>query len=313
MEDRSYTLPEDLILARQANLLRSFYRLVAALTSVALILIAFLPGFATSESVVEPFVRNVFVLLTIGTLYYLVQRDQVLAGIYGTILMCAVFASYSIYMESPGNMQMFTLIVFPTCVAGLLPTRPQFWLVYILNIALMLVTMWMVINYKGVEIEYRSIVTLAMLHTLIALLIDTMSSSYRDSIRMTFNQLVEIQAAEQRLLQLDADLDFAVSEKIRAEFESNQLEKTGRLALEFAGAGTITIDKIDGSVEASEDFMQRCNFSNAPTTLDDLINCIHPQDRSRFEQLIREAAQTRHRLEAEFRAISGGKSRCFGR
>ena len=65
MEDRSYELPEQLILDRQAPLLRSFYKLVAALTSVAILLIIFLPGFATSENVLEPFLRNVVVVITI--------------------------------------------------------------------------------------------------------------------------------------------------------------------------------------------------------------------------------------------------------
>lgn len=93
-----------------------------------------------------------------------------------------MIASYTIYQESPGNMQMMALIMFPTCLAGFLPRRGQFWLVYVLNMFLMFFTAWMLIGIKGIDMEYRSIVTLGMLLTLLALVIDSLSSSYRDSI-----------------------------------------------------------------------------------------------------------------------------------
>ena len=47
-------------------------------------------------------------------------------------------------------MQMMTLIVFPICVAGLLPRMSQFWLVFVLTFALMLLTFWLIIEYRGV-------------------------------------------------------------------------------------------------------------------------------------------------------------------
>lgn len=301
MEERNYELPEQLILARQANLLCTFYKLVASLTVVALLLIAFLPGFATSEHVAEPFARNVVVLLTLGFLYYLVKKDFVLVSIFGTIGACAVIASFTIYMESPGNMQMLALIIFPTCIAGLLPLRKQFWLIYGLNILLMLFTVWMITEIKGVELEYRAVVTLGMLLTLFALLTDTMASSYRDAVKTTFYQLQEIQAAEAKLVKLDADLGLAVTERIRAENVRNRLEQTGRLALEVAGAGSIAIDLDTEQVVCSSEFFSRYGFAEAPTTLTSLSECIHEQDRSRFELLTRQDADTRDRLEGDFR------------
>ena len=92
MDDTKYELPEQLILARQADLLRTFYKFCAGLTFVALLLIAFLPGFATQENVLEPFVRNVFVILCIGVLYWLVESDHVVAAIFGTVGICGFFA-----------------------------------------------------------------------------------------------------------------------------------------------------------------------------------------------------------------------------
>ena len=46
-ETKGIVTTSDLILAKQADLLRGFYKLVALLTGTALLLIAFLPGFAT--------------------------------------------------------------------------------------------------------------------------------------------------------------------------------------------------------------------------------------------------------------------------
>ncbi|MBT4492018.1 MAG: response regulator [Gammaproteobacteria bacterium] len=301
MEDSNYELPEQLILARQANLLRTFYKLVAVLTGVALLLIAFLPGFATSEDVVEPFVRNVFVILTIGFLYWLLEKEYILASIFGTIGMTGFFAVYSVYMESPGNMQMMTLVIFPTCVAGLLPRRNLFWLVYIFNMLLMLFTVWLIITYRDVDMEYRSVITIGLLLTMIALLIDVLSSSYRASLTTTFNQLVELRTTKEKLTQLDADLEAAVTERIHAETVSSQLAQTGRLAMEAAGAGSILIDMQSDSVKLTEEFIQRYGFVETPADSKSLCECIHADDRKRFETLINQDHSTHDRCEGDFR------------
>ncbi len=301
MHHSDHELPEKLILAKQADLLRAFYKLVGLLTIVALLLIAFLPGFATSEDVLEPFVRNTVVLGVILGLYYLVEKGLVLASIYGTISSCALIASYTIYMETPGNMQMLALIMLPTCLAGFLPRRPQFWLVYGLNMILMLFTIWMVMTFKSVDLEYRSVVTLGMLLTLLALLIDTLSSSYRDSLQTTFNQLVAIEAAEQKLSKMDEDLDQAVSERIRAEDVSSQLARTERLALEAAGAGKIVINMNTGLVDLSPEFLTRYKIPTPPTNLANLRHCIDEADRTRFEELTTNKAHRSEHMEGDFK------------
>lgn len=299
-----YRSPEDLILSRQAEFLRTFFKTVAALTFVALMLIVFLPGFATSEDVLEPFLRNVGVLIILGALYYALERGFVLATIFGTIGSSAAIASYTIFMESPGNMQMLALIILPTGIAGFLPRRSQFWIVFSLNFILALFTVWLIVSSRGVELEYQSVVTLMMLLTLFALLIDAMASSYRRSIRTTFNQLNEIGLAQEKLTQLDADLDAAVTERLKAESVSNQLAQTGRLALEAAGAGSITIDYASGDVEITEDFVERFSLASPVISLADLINAIHPDDRAEFESMVKKKALTKDRLDGDFRLNS---------
>lgn len=301
MDDTKYELPEQLILARQADLLRTFYKFCAGLTFVALLLIAFLPGFATQENVLEPFVRNVFVILCIGVLYWLVESDHVVAAIFGTVGICGFFAVYSIYQESPGNMQMMTLIVFPICVAGLLPRRSQFWLVFVLTFALMLLTFWLIIEYRGVEIEYRSLVTVGVLMTLIALLIDVLSSSYRRSLIVTFNQLMELQQAREKLVKLDADLEAAMVDRMTAENLSSQMAQTGKLALEVAGAGAVEINTETEAVAISEEFIADYGLATLPETLAQLYECIHPSEQTRFQTLIRQNQNSRDRLEGDFR------------
>ena len=133
----------------------------------------------------------------------------------------------------------------------------MFWVVYCINFALMLATVWLIIQVKGVELEYRAIVTLGLLMTLFALLLDTLSTSYRESIATIFTQLKELQPAEEKLSKLDQDLGVAVSERIRAEAVSDQLESTGRLALEVAGAGAIAVNLVTGKVEVSPEFFSR--------------------------------------------------------
>ena len=301
MDESKFEVPEQLILARQADLLRTFYKTVAGLTGVALLLIAFLPGFATSEDVVEPFVRNVFVILTIGVLYFLVEKELVLASLVGTVVMAGVFAAYSAYMESPGNMQMLAVLFIPVCIAGLLPRRLHFWTVYTLNLALLLFTIWLMITYRGVEIEYRSIVTLCLLLTLLALLIDVLSSSYRHSLKTTFSQLSAIREAEERLSQLDADLASAVNEKMRVETATNKGDQSGRLAFEAVGAGSILIDIRNDHVELSPEFL--ASYGPAPNNMDVawITSLIHVDDRTRFETLINQPHSPGDRIEGDYR------------
>lgn len=306
MEETRFDLPDHLILARQGSLLRTFFKLVATLTAVALVLIAFLPGFATADDIREPFLRNIVVLIVIGGLYYLVDKGYVLASIYGTIAGVAIIATYTIYMESPGNMQMLTLIIFPTCVAGLLPTRRKFWSVYAINLGLILFVTWLIISYRGVELENRSIVTVAMLHILIALLIDTLSSSYRDSLRTTFNQLLKIEAAEQLIEQMDVDLGLAVSEKQKAEFTSSRLARTGELALEVVGGASIAINPANDFVEMSPGFLERFGFNSEPITYGKFCDLIHQDDRARFITLVTKASESGERMEADMQISAGG-------
>lgn len=252
----------------------------------------------------EPFVRNVVVLLIIGFLYLLVAKGYVLLSIYGVISACAALACYTVFMESPGNMQMLALLLFPTCLAGLLPKRMMFWIVYCINFALMLATVWLIIQVKGVELEYRAIVTLGLLMTLFALLLDTLSTSYRESIATIFTQLKELQPAEEKLSKLDQDLGVAVSERIRAEAVSDQLESTGRLALEVAGAGAIAVNLVTGKVEVSPEFFSRYEIEPRPNTITTLFECIHPEDRPSFERLFQGEITTGDRLEGDFRIAS---------
>lgn len=302
MEDSQYDFPQQLILARQANLLRSFYRFVAALTTVALLLIALLPGFATAEDVLEPFVRNVVVLMILGILYLMVEKNLVLEAIFATIGACGLLACYTIYMESPGNMQMMALIIFPTCMAGFLPNRQHFWLVYVLNFFLLLFTFWLLLSVKGIALEYRSLVTLGMLQALLALLVDTISSSYRESIRTTFEQLKAIQAAEAMVERLDNDLVAAVSQKQHAEHVSSQLETTGRLALEVAGAAAVQVNLTTGMVAISDDFFHHSGLSEPPRTLTDLYDCIEPADLPALKQIFSRSTESSvgERLEGDF-------------
>lgn len=303
MDDRVFELPEQFILAKQADLLRTLFKSVAVLTTVAIGLIIFVPGFATSDDISEPLFRNIGVLAIIGILYFALERGQILGTIFGTISACFVLASYAIYMESPENMQMMALFMIPVGFGGFLPKRGQFWTVFVFSILVMLFTCWLLVDMKGIELEYRSITTLGMLMTILAIVVDSLSSSYRESITTTFNQLKEIQAAEAKLVKLDQDLDNAVSERIRAESVTSQLARTGQLALEAAGATPISINPVSGQLTTSEEFFRRFGFDNPPATLSSLLNCIHTDDLSRFRQLF-EHSKTDERIEGEFRVNS---------
>ncbi|MFT7219824.1 MAG: signal transduction histidine kinase/CheY-like chemotaxis protein [Candidatus Azotimanducaceae bacterium] len=296
-----YETPEQLIFARQGVLLKTFYKLVAALILLALALIAFLPGFTTSENVIEPFVRNVFVMITLGVLYYLLHIEKVLGSILLLIASSMVIASYTIYMESPGNLQMLAVIILPTCFGGFLTKRWQFWLVYSINFLLMLLTIWLIVRFKAVEMEYRSVVTISMLLTLLAMFIDALASSYRESIVQAFNHLKDIQRAEAQLERLDADLGQAVSQRLEAESAKKSIEQTGRMALEVAGASAIQINVATESVNLSRDFFRRYGFAPAPQSLDQLAHCIHENDIDRFHELLSASKSQAHRTEGDFR------------
>ncbi len=308
MDDTSptteYNSAEDLILARLAGLLKNFFTAVAALTAAALALIVVLPGFATTGEVVEPFVRNSAVLITIGCLYVLLVKGRIIATIFGTVLCCMGFASYTIFIEAPVNLPMLGLMLIPTGLAGFLPRRSQFWAMYGINLVISLVTIWMVIEYRFVEISASSIVTVVMLQTLLALLIDTMSTSYRDSVRVTFEQLQELKNAQEKLKELDADLDVAVSERIRAESVSDQLAKTGRLAMEAAGAGTFSANLETRQVNISQDFMDRFGLGSPPGSLTALYELIHLDDRAQFSELMESGTSPGERLTGDVRINS---------
>jgi len=301
VERVQYETPEQLIFARQGALLKTFYKLVAALTTLALALIAFLPGFATSDNVTEPFIRNVFVLITLGALYYLLHIEKVLGSIILLIASCMVIASYTIYMESPGNLQMLAVIILPTCFGGFLTRRWQFWLVYSINFLLMLFTIWLIVRFKAVEMEYRSVVTIGMLLTLLAMFIDALASSYRESIVQAFNHLKDIQRAEAQLERLDADLGQAVSQRLEAESAKKSLEQTGRMALEVAGASAIQINLVTESVDSSREFFEQYGFAPAPQSLDQLAHCIHEDDIDRFHTLLSSNKSQTLRIEGDFR------------
>ncbi len=299
MDDRAFELPEQFILAKQANLLRTLFKSVGALTAIAITLIVLLPGFATADDITEPLLRNIGVLALIGVLYFALERGHTLGTIFGTIASCAVLASYTIYMESPGNMQMMALLMIPVAFGGFLPKRSHFWLIFAFSFGVMLFTSWLLIAVKGVDLEYRSITTLGMLMTLQAFVIDSLSSSYRESIRTTFNQLKEIQAAEARLIKLDQDLDHAVTERLRAESVTSQLERTGQLALEAAGATAITIHPANDKINTNLEFFVRFGFDQAPESLTALLDYIHADDLEKFRSVF-EADGYEGRIEGEF-------------
>ncbi|MEM7147275.1 MAG: hypothetical protein AAF591_19320, partial [Verrucomicrobiota bacterium] len=114
-------------------------------------------------------------------------------------------------MEAPGNLQMLFVMFVPIGLGGFLPRRSQFWIVYIVTIATTFVTIWAIVEFRSVEISYPSIVTVWLLMTILALMTDGLSSSYRQSIRSTFDQLEEISEAHTALVAITADRDRALS------------------------------------------------------------------------------------------------------
>ena len=228
-ENPTYSTAEALIQSRQATLLQSVLRTIGVITFVAILLTLFLPGFTTSGEVLEPFLRNSVVILVIVFLDYCLRRGWVMQTFFGVILFGLMITPYTIYVESPGNMQMLAVMVVPIALAGFLPRRNQFWWVFFATVLITLVTIWLIINVKQVEIEYRSIVTLIMVMTILALMTDGISSSYRQSIRMFFEQMQELRAAHEKLIGMNQILDRAVSDRVRAESLSDKSARTHAL------------------------------------------------------------------------------------
>jgi signal transduction histidine kinase len=289
-----YSSAEALIQSRQATLLQGVLRTVGVITFVAILLTLFLPGFTTSGEVMEPFLRNTTVILAILSLDYCLRRGWVMQTFFGVILFAFLITPYTIYVESPGNMQMLAVMIVPIALAGFLPRRNQFWWVFLATVVITLLTIWLIINVKQVEIEYRSIVTLIMVMTILALMTDGISSSYRQSIRMFFEQVQELQAAHKKLIGMNQILDRAVSDRVRAESHSDKSARTERLALDAAGAGILNVNLNTLMADLSADFLHRAGITVSPGTWDE------------FLELMQDDA--RHQLMNEMQLIIAGAS-----
>lgn len=278
----NYSTAEELILSRQASLLGNVLKTIAIITFVSILLILFLPGFATSESVIEPFLRNCVILLVIILLIYMLSRGWITQTYFGVILFALLVTPYTIYMESPGNMQMLAVMIVPISIAGFLPTRKQFWWVYSSTVVLTLFTIWLIVEVKLVEIEYRSVVTLVLMMTIVALMTDGISSSYRESIRFTFQQLQHIQSAHEKMIRMNSDLDQAVSLRIKAETDSDRSARTEKLALEAAGAGVLNVNLQTREAELSEEFLLHAGITNQVSTWDEFLALMQEDSRQRL-------------------------------
>ncbi len=168
---------DDLILSRQAALLKRVLLTVGALTILAILLIVFLPGFSTSGEVLEPFLRNFSIIVAIVATIQAMDRGYVVPSFFAVTLTALIACPYSAYMEAPGNLQMLSAMFLPIGLAGFLPRRSQFWMVFVINFMLTLATVWAIMEFKSVAIEYRSIVALCLLMTIVALMTDGLSSS----------------------------------------------------------------------------------------------------------------------------------------
>ncbi len=303
----NYETADDLILSRQAELLASVLRTVAIMTFVAILLILFLPGFSTSGDVMEPFLRNLVVIIVIIGLIYALQRGWVIQTFVAVISFSLIITPYTVLMEAPGNMQMMAIMFLPIGLAGFLPKRSQFWLVYLTTVLITLATAWAIVVYKDVDIGYRSVVTLWMLMTIMALMTDGISSSYRQSIRFTFEHLQEIQAAHARMNEINRELNQAVTERIRAQSDSTRSAQIERLALEAAGAGILKVDLISMAVEISPEILSKAAINKRPENWDQLLTLMVAPDReilsSAMQQILKGESRT---LNGEFRLRGDG-------
>ena len=222
------------------------------------------------------------ILLVIILLIYMLGRGWITQTYFGVIFFALLVTPYTIYMESPGNMQMLAVMIVPIAIAGFLPTRKQFWWVYSSTVVLTLFTIWLIVEVKLVEIEYRSIVTLVLMMTIVALMTDGISSSYRESIRFTFEQLQHIKSAHEKMITMNHDLDQAVSLRIKAETDSDRSARTEKLALEAAGAGILNVNLQSMEAELSEEFLLHAGISNQVSNWGEFLDLMQEDSRQRL-------------------------------
>lgn len=277
-----YNSAEELILSRQAKLLGKVLTTVGFITFISILLILFLPGFATSDNVIEPFLRNCVVILVILLIIYMLRRGWITQAYFGVISFALVITPYTIYMESPGNMQMLAVMIIPIAIAGFLPKREQFWWVFASTVAITLITIWLIVEVKQVEIEYRSVVTLVMMMTIIALMTDGISSSYRESIRFTFQQLKQIQAANEQMMTMNRELDQAVSLRIKAQTDSDRSARTEKLALEAAGAGILNVNLQTMEADLSREFLSHAGIVTRISSWDEFLDLMQDDSRQKL-------------------------------
>jgi len=258
-------------------LLGSVLKTIGIITFVSILLILFLPGFSTSGEVVEPFIRNLVVILVILVLLYMLRRGWVMSTFFGVITFVLLISPYTIYMEAPGNMQMLTIMILPIALAGFLPTRKQFWWVFAASVAIALLAFWSIVTFKQVDLEYRSVVTLVLMMTIVALMTDGISSSYRESVRFTFEQLSQIQTTHSQLKTLNQDLDQAVTRQREAETESNRSARIERLALDASKAGVFSINLQNMEADLPSDFLRRAGIPISPSTWSEFLELLHPE------------------------------------
>ncbi len=278
----NYTSADELILSRQADLLGRVLKTIGIITFFSILLILFLPGFSTSGEVVEPFIRNLVVIFVILVIIYMLRRGWVMPGFFSVITFVLLISPYTIYMEAPGNMQMLTIMILPIALAGFLPGRKQFWWVFAASVVIALLAFWAIVTFKQVDLEYRSVVTLILMMTIVALMTDGISSSYRESVRFTFEQLSQIQSTHNQLVTLNEDLDKAVTKRKKAESESNRSARIERLALDASQAGVFSINLQNMEADLPSDFLRRAGIPVSPATWTEFIGLMQPESRKQL-------------------------------
>ncbi len=306
MENNPHSLTEQLIMDRQGVLLRTFYKTILAITAANLVLLAFLPGYvpASELSTATALVSNMVAIRFIGVLYWLVQKGYVVISIAGAIFLTAAFGLYTVFIGYNLDPQLLATLYLPVCVAGMLPRRRHFWMVYALNVGLLLTSLWLVANFQNSDVTSRTVLTALLILTVLALLVDLLSNAFRTTLRNTFSQQVELRQAEERLTQLDSELELAVNEQRRAESFTDRSNQVGNLPLEALEAGSISID--GDRVELSEGFATRYNIAPA-TSVVALQELIEEKDRDRFTQFIQRSLSANDRTTADFQ-LSGNTS-----
>ncbi|MCB1646422.1 MAG: hypothetical protein KDI36_13260 [Pseudomonadales bacterium] len=183
---------ETLVLQAQGRLLGQVLKITLALTIFAMFLIALVPDWASNGESIEPLLRNGCVVAALLLMLTGLNRgyiNEVFIGVVGFIFL---IVPYSIYVEAANNPTMLMLLVLPVCVAGFLPNRRSFWLVFALNAVLALGTFWFLSAFQHVLYHPRSIVLSLLMIVLVALVIDGISSSYRVSLRESLARAEDI-------------------------------------------------------------------------------------------------------------------------